>query len=92
MLAFSEFIGFWIAYSIAALMTTGALILYFRAILKNRSAYMLGLFVTMVYAMNYMMLQMETYALLTGSLLLFILLCVLMYITANHREEPKHNQ
>lgn len=92
MLAFSEFIVFWIAYSIAALMTTGALILYFRAILKNRSAYMLGLFVTIVYAMNYMMLQMETYALLTGSLLLFILLCVLMYITANHREEPKHNQ
>lgn len=92
LLAFSEFIVFWMAYCIAALMTTGALIFYFRAILKNRSAYILGLFVTLVYAMNYMMLQMETYALLTGTLVLFILLCALMYITANHREETRHNQ
>ena len=36
-----------------------------------------------VYALNYMLLQMETYALLAGSVVLFLLLCVVMYLTAN---------
>lgn len=83
LVAFSEFITFGVAYMIAALMTTGALMFYFRAILKNRSAYLLGGFVALVYALNYMLLQMETYALLTGSVVLFLLLCVVMYLTAN---------
>ena len=83
LVAFSEFITFAVAYIVAAVMTTGALMLYFRAILKSHSAYMLGGFVALVYALNYMLLQMETYALLAGSLVLFLLLCVVMYITAN---------
>ena len=83
LVAFSEFITFGVAYVLAALMTIGALMLYFRAILKNRSAYMLGGFVALVYALNYILLQMETYALLAGSLLLFVLLSVVMYLTAN---------
>lgn len=83
LVSFSEFITFGVAYMIAALMTTGALMFYFRAILKNRSAYLLGGFVAVVYALNYMLLQMETYALLTGSVVLFLLLCVVMYLTAN---------
>ncbi|MBR3612089.1 MAG: inner membrane CreD family protein [Bacteroidaceae bacterium] len=64
-------------------MTTATLMFYFRGILKNRSAYMLGGFVALVYALNYMLLQMESYALLTGSLVLFLLLCVVMYLTTN---------
>ena len=83
LLAFSEFITFWLAYVIAALMTTGALVFYFRAILKSCSAFVLGGFVALVYLLNYMLLQMETYALLAGSLLLFLLLCIVMYLTAN---------
>ena len=83
LVAFSEFMTFGVAYVIAAMMTTGALMLYFRAILKSRSAYVLGGFVAVVYALNYMLLQMETYALLAGSVVLFLLLCVVMYLTAN---------
>ena len=83
LVAFSEFIAFAVAYIIAALMTTGALMFYFRDILKSRSAYVLGGFVALVYALNYMLLQMETYALLAGSIVLFLLLCVVMYLTAN---------
>lgn len=83
LLAFSEFITFGLAYIIATLMTTGALMFYFRSILKNGSAYMLGGFVTLVYVLNYMLLQMETYALFAGSIVLFLLLCVIMYLTAN---------
>ena len=83
LVAFSEFMTFGVAYIIAALMTTGALMFYFRAILKSRSAYVLGGFVAVLYALNYMLLQMETYALLAGSVVLFLLLCVVMYLTAN---------
>lgn len=83
LVAFSEFMTFGVAYIIAALMTTGALMFYFRAILKSSSAYVLGGFVAVVYALNYMLLQMETYALLAGSVVLFLLLCVVMYLTAN---------
>lgn len=36
-----------------------------------------------MYMANYILLQMETYSLLAGSLLLFILLSVMMYFTAN---------
>lgn len=83
LLSFSEFILFGLAYLLAAVMTAGALTLYFKAILKHRSGYMLGGFVAFVYLINYMLLQMEVYALLAGSLVLFALLCGVMYLTAN---------
>ena len=85
LVAFSEFITFGWAYIVATLMTISALMLYFKAILKNNSAYMLGGFVTIVYVVNYMLLQMETFALLAGSLVLFALLCVVMYLTSNKK-------
>lgn len=85
--SFSEFIVFGFAYLIAATMTTVALMLYFRAILKNRSAYLLGGFVAFVYIVNYILLQMEVYAMLAGSLVLFVMLSVFMYFTANLNSE-----
>lgn len=81
--AFSDIIPFGWSYLIAATMTTLALTLYYGGILKNRSAWVLGGFISMMYATNYILLQMETYSLLAGSLLLFVLLSVMMYFTAN---------
>jgi inner membrane protein len=81
LLSFSEFIPFGISYALAAAMTISALTLYFKAILKHKSAYVLGAFVTLVYIINYMLLQMETYALIAGSMTLFVMLCVMMYLT-----------
>ncbi len=91
LVAFSEFMTFGAAYIVAALMTTGALMFYFKAILRSRSAYILGGFVAVVYALNYMLLQMETYALLAGSVVLFLLLCVVMHLTAdiNNKQTDK---
>lgn len=83
LLSFSEFIIFGWAYLIAAVMTVMALMLYFQAILKHQSAYLMGGFLAAVYAVNYILLQMETFALLAGSLVLFALLSVVMYFTAN---------
>lgn len=81
--AFSDIIPFGWSYLIAATMTTLALTLYYRGILKNRSAWVLGGFISIMYVTNYILLQMETYSLLAGSLLLFVLLSVMMYFTAN---------
>ena len=82
-LSFSEFMSFGIAYALAATMTTLALLGYFRGILKDRSAYFLVALVALAYIVSYVLLQMETYALLTGSLILFLLLAVVMYFTRN---------
>ncbi len=86
LVAFSEFIVFGLAYLVAAAMTTVALTLYFKAILKGRGAYTLGGFIAMVYVTNYLLLQLDTYALLVGSIVLFILLCIVMYLTSNINE------
>lgn len=89
LMAFSEFISFFWAYFIAAVMTTASLTLYFRAILHHRSSYLLALFVAMVYLANYLLLQMQTYALLAGSLMLFVLLVLIMYFTSRPSTEPE---
>ncbi|MBR3938851.1 MAG: cell envelope integrity protein CreD [Bacteroidales bacterium] len=83
LISFSEITGFGLAYLISAIMTTLALMFYFRRMLKNKAAYFVGGFVGLMYIINYIIIQMETFSLLTGSLLLFIMLLVLMYFTSN---------
>lgn len=83
LLAFSEFMAFGLAYLLAAGMTVLALTAYFRAILKNKVAYVLGVLVAAAYGVSYVLLQMETFAFLCGTLILFALLCVMMYFTRN---------
>lgn len=81
--AFSDIIPFGWSYLLASTMTTMALTLYYRGILKHKSAWILSGFISVMYVTNYILLQMETYSLLAGSLLLFVLLSVIMYFTAN---------
>ena len=82
-LSFSEFMRFPLAYGLAALMTVAALFGYFRGILRDRTAYLLTALVAVAYLLSYILLQMETYALLAGTLLLFVLLVGIMYLTSN---------
>ena len=82
-LSFSEFMRFPVAYGLAALMTVAALFGYFRGILRDRSAWLLTALVALAYVISYILLQMETYALLAGTLLLFLLLVGIMYLTTN---------
>lgn len=81
--AFADIVSFGWSYLIATTMTILALSLYLKGILKNKSAWFLGGFISIMYMANYILLQMKTYSLLAGSLLLFILLAVMMYFTAN---------
>ena len=84
LLALMEHIGFFRAYIIAAVMTILLISLYSRFMLKTKKG---GLFIaamlSAIYAYLLVVLHLETFALLSGALLLFILLAVVMYITRN---------
>ena len=82
-LSFSEFMRFPVAYVLAALMTVAALFGYFRGIPRDRSAWLLTALVALAYLLSYILLQMETYALLAGTMVLFVLLVGIMYLTRN---------
>ena len=88
-LSFSEFMRFPVAYGLAALMTIAALFGYFRGILRDRSALLLTALVALAYLLSYILLQMETYALIAGTLVLFVLLVGIMYLTRNLNREPQ---
>ena len=80
LLSFSEHIPFIWSYLIATLMTIVLITGYLAGILKIRKTpIMTGLFLLSLYAFMYVLLQMETYTLLVGSIGIFIILAALMY-------------
>ena len=83
LLSFSDFISFGWAYLLAAVMTSLALTAYFRGILRHKAGYLLGGLAFLFLMISFGMMQMQVYSLLTGSLLLFAILCVIMYLTRN---------
>lgn len=90
LLAFSDFLSFGISYLIASVMTTAALCAYFVGIVKNKWAFLLTGLVALAYGVIYVLLQMETFAFLAGTLLLFLILCVIMFLTRNLKiDDPK---
>lgn len=84
LLAFAEVVGFMIAYLIAAGAITGLLTAYSAAVLKSwgRARVIAGL-LTGLYATLYVLLSLEAFSLLIGSLLLFVALAVVMWATRN---------
>ena len=86
-MAFSEFMSFLAAYFLAVLMTATALFGYFRGILRDRVAWILTGFVVLAYSLSYLLLQMENFAFLAGTLILFALLAGMMYLTRNLNKE-----
>ena len=82
LLAFAEVIGFAPAYVLAAAAIAGLNTAYAAAVLKSwrRAAFIGGLLVGL-YAVLYILLSLEAYSLLIGSLLLFAALAGVMYAT-----------
>ncbi len=84
LLSLTEHLGFLMAYICAALMTIGLITTYSYFILRTKKgATIVALLLTLVYSYLLIVLNLETYALLTGSLLLFFLLAIVMIITRN---------
>lgn len=80
LLAISEHLGFNLAYLLASVMTIPLLTLYLSGILKIRkTACTIGGLLALLYLYIYILIQMETYALLAGSVGLFVILALVMY-------------
>jgi inner membrane protein len=82
LLSLSEHIGFFNAYLLGAVMIVGLVSAYSVAILKSvRRALPIFAFLSLLYGYLYFVLQLEDFALLFGSLLLFVFIAIAMYMT-----------
>ena len=79
LLSFSEHLSFLVAYIIATVMTVTLLALYLGGIMHDRKVGLLiGGILTVCYMFIYILLQIESYALLVGSIGLFAILAAAM--------------
>ncbi len=84
LLSISEHVSFNAAYAIAGAATIAAISFYMQSVYHARVLSILTAAVLVVlYLFIYLLLQLEDYALLTGSIGLFIALCLTMYLTRN---------
>lgn len=82
LIAISEHIGFTAAYLISAIMTIILITLYLTGILKMRkTAFSIGGLLALLYTYLFVLIRMETYALLAGSFGLFVILALVMYFS-----------
>jgi inner membrane protein len=82
LLAFAEVIGFTLAYVVAAAAIAGLNTAYSAAVLASwRRAGFIGALLAGLYAVLYVLISLEAYSLLIGSLLLFAALAGVMYAT-----------
>lgn len=80
LLSFAEHISFGISYLIASVMTVALISGYMWKMLSSRKVgLVMGAILTGLYVSCYILLSLSTYALLLGSLLLFIALGAMMY-------------
>jgi inner membrane protein len=84
LLAFAEVIGFTPAYVLASAAIIGLNTAYSAAVLKSwRRALLIGGLLTGLYVVLYILLSLEDFSLLIGSLMLFVALAAVMYLTRN---------
>lgn len=84
LLAFAEVIGFTPAYVVASAAIIGLNTAYSAAVLKSwRRAGFIGTLLVGLYVVLYILLSLEAFSLLIGSLMLFVALAAVMYLTRN---------
>lgn len=83
LLSFAERVGFNMAYLIASLATVILIVSFIATLLKNRiPAILFGAILTAFYGFIYIIIQLQDFALLFGSVGLFIIISVLMHLSA----------
>ena len=82
LLAFAEIIGFALAYIAASVATIGLITAYSASVLSSwRRASIIGGLLAGLYGAIYILLSLEAYSLLIGSLLIFAALAGVMFVT-----------
>jgi inner membrane protein len=83
LLSLSEQIGFALAYLIAAVATVGLITAYAASIFRSRKATaILAAILVGLYTFLYTILQLEDIALLIGSIGMFLIIAVIMYVSS----------
>ncbi|MBE7439904.1 MAG: cell envelope integrity protein CreD [Spirochaetales bacterium] len=84
LLSLAEQIGFAIAYLVAATASSAQISAYSYALLRSaRRASLMATILLLIYGYLYFLLQMENYALLAGSVGLFLIVGAVMFLTRN---------
>jgi inner membrane protein len=82
LLSLSEYVAFGYAYSIASAGVVVLITGYARSLLSDRTrSAIVAVVLSLLYGYLYIILQLQDYALLMGSLILFVALALLMYLT-----------
>lgn len=82
LLSISEHVGFNIAYLISAVLTIGLVGGYMLGIIKKKkSAFLMAGLLGVLYISIFILIQLESFALLAGSLGLFVILAAVMYFS-----------
>ena len=82
LISLAEYVPFTIAYAIAAVAIILLITFYTRGVTHRPSVVLIvGTTLTLLYGFLFVLLQLEDYALLAGSLGLFIVLALVMYLT-----------
>lgn len=82
LLSLSEQIGFAWAYLVSSAVTILITTVYFHSLIKQKSAtFILAGIMLILYAFLYIILQVEDFALLIGSIFLFVILGVIMFVS-----------
>lgn len=82
LISITEHSSFSFAYTIAGISVVAMITLYSISILKNRKfPFFIGASLTVLYSFIYVIIQMEDYALLVGSIGLFLILGAVMYFS-----------
>ncbi len=80
LLSLAEHMSFGFSYLIAAVMTIGLVSVYMLGVVRSKKiAFAIGGLLIIIYTFIYILLCLETFALLTGSIGLFIALAAIMY-------------
>lgn len=80
LISISEYLNYNIAYLIASSMTIGLITVYSASVLRARNlALMIGSTLVLLYGFIFCLIQLEDYALLLGSIGLFMILAITMY-------------
>ena len=96
LISISEHSSFFTAYLIAGTAVIVMITLYSKSILKNlKFPVLIGTTLTALYSFIFVIIQMENYALLVGSIGLFIILGIVMYVSRKidwgfDSAQPKH--
>jgi inner membrane protein len=93
LLSISEHIGFNLAYLAAFLATNGIITWFVKNISKSKlTAIVFSGILTLFFGFNFVLMQLEDYSLLVGSIGLFIILAALMYVTGKINWFPKADE